>query len=92
VVPPRAQREKLADSAVFIYGLGLLNREGLRATGIDPSRQVLLGFVARHDGPDVTGPPREVVLDKSVNTRMLQHYILEGVRHVTYVGVVSSRL
>jgi hypothetical protein len=32
------------------------------------------------------------VLDKSVNTRMLQHHILEGVGHVTCVGVISSRL
>ena len=75
---PLAQHEKLTESAVFIYGPGLLNREGVRATGIDLSRypgggpyQVLLGFVARHDGPDITGSPREVVLDKSVNTRML---------------------
>ena len=58
----------------------------MRATGIDPSRhprggphQVLLGLVARQDGPDVAGPPREVGLDERVDARMLQHHVLEAV-------------
>jgi hypothetical protein len=90
-VPPRALCEKLAESMVIVNGLGLLAREVLRAVGIDPSRhptggphQIFLGLVTRDDGLDVSSdPPREIVLDKGVDIRVLQHYILEGVAHVT---------
>jgi hypothetical protein len=80
VVLPRALREKLTESAAFNYGLGLLNREGVRAVWIDPSRhptsgshQILLRFITRDDIPDVSGPPREVVLNKSVDTRSVSN-------------------
>lgn len=63
---------------MLIYGLGLLGRKALRAIGINLSRypsggpyKVLLGLVARHDGPYISGPPRQVVLNESTNIRVL---------------------
>jgi hypothetical protein len=101
MVPPRALCEELAELAVFINRLGLLAREVLQAVGIDPSchptgspHQILLELVTRDDGPDVSSdPPREVVLNKGVDIRMLQHHILKGVAYITFSQAISiSRL
>ena len=92
MVPSHTLCEELAESAVFINGLKLLTYEVLQVVGIDLSyhltgslHQILLGLVTRDDGTDISGdPPREVVLDKGIDIHMLQHYILEGVAHVTF--------
>ena len=90
-VPLCVLYKELAESGVFINGLGLLTYKVLRAVGINlschltgSSHQILLGLVTRDNGLDISSdPPQEVVLNKGVDICMLQHHILEGVAHVT---------
>ncbi len=68
---------------MFIDGLGLLECEALRPIRINPSchprggsHQVFLRFQTRYDGTDISRSPWEVVLDESVDIRVLKHHVL----------------